>query len=108
MTAGKKPRGLAHKKNGVASSSLTLTKRLKVKAVRESPRVRKLRDKLVGRVGARRDAGFLENVGASSVATPQAEGKGSDRCSSGEVTGPTMPYNGDNVSFLSPTRSVGI
>jgi hypothetical protein len=30
----------------------------------------------------------------------QAEGKGSDRSSSGEVTGPSMPYNGDNVSLF--------
>jgi len=106
MGAVKKPRGLAqplHKKNGVASSSLTLRRRLKAKAVRESPRVRKLRDKLAGRVGARGGAGFPENAGASrttSVAMAQAEGKGSDRSLSGEVTGPWMPYNGDNVSLF--------
>ena len=106
MAAVKKPRGLVlplHKKNGVASSSLTLTRRLKAKAVRESPRVRKLRDKLAGRVGARRGTRFPERAGASrttSVAMPQAERKGSDRSLSGEVTGPSMPYNGDNVSLF--------
>jgi len=109
MAAVKKPRGLAqpiHTKNGVASSSLTLTKRLKARAVRESPRVRKLKDKLAGRVGARGGTRFPENSGGASTttsaATLQDAGKGSDRWSSGEVTGPSMPYNGDSVSFLSP------
>ena len=108
MAAVKKPWGLAqplYKKNGVASSSLSLTRRLKTKAVRESPRVRKLRDKLAGRVGARGGTRSPENAGASrttSVAMPQDEGKGSDRWSSGEVVGPSMPYNGGNVSSFSP------
>jgi hypothetical protein len=71
--------------------------------------VRKLRDKL-------QDASEVEDLGwfsqrtqvhqwfSTSVraSTPQvAGGKGSDRSSSGETTGPTMPYSGDNVSFLS-------
>ena len=123
VSYGEKPRALpqpSDKENGVASSSLTLTRRLRAKAVRESPRVRKLRDKLGGRVGTGRDAGrrprigarevsrgghatfgFPEKVGASattSVAT--VEGKGSNLASSGETTGPRMPYSGDNVSFL--------
>ena len=117
----------SRKENRVASGSLTLTRRLKAKAVRESPRVRKLRDKVAGRVvagggaGRRRpgiggapevsrgrhamldDYGFPENVGASTTASvATVEGKGSDRTSSGETTGPRMPYNGDNVSFLFP------
>jgi len=105
MAAVKKARGLPqplHRKNWVASGSLTLTRRLKAKAVRESPRVRKIRDKLAGRVGARGATRFAEKAGAStttSVAMVQGEGKGSDR-SSGEVTGPSMPYNGDNVSLF--------
>ena len=126
---GEKPRTLLQplrKGNGVASSSLTLTRRLRAKAVRESPRVRKLRDKLPARVVAggragRRSGigsapensrgrhamldacGFPENVGASTTASVgTVEGKGSDRTSSGETTGPRMPYNGDNVSFLFP------
>ena len=126
-----KPRALlqpSRKENRVASGSLTLTKRLKAKAVRESPRVRKLRDKLAGRVVARGDAGgrrpgiggaqevsqerhggldvcrFPENAGAPTTTSVGAavEGKGSDRASSGEIPGPTMPYGGDNVSFVSP------
>lgn len=127
---GEKPRAFAqpsHKKNGVASGSLTLTRRLKAKAARESPRVRKLRDKLAGRVVAgggkgRRKSGaapkvsrggravlhpcsFPENVGASTTASvAMLEGKGSDRASLGETTGPTMPYGGDNVSFISFSR----
>jgi len=105
MAAVKKPRVLVqplHKKNGVASSSLTLTRRLKAKAVRESPRVRKLRDKLAGRVGARGGTRFPENAGASTTTrvAMSVEGKGSDRSSSGEVAGPSMPYNGDNVSLF--------
>ena len=103
--------------------SLTLTRRLKAKAVRESPRVRKLRDKLMGRVSGGGGAGrrpviggapkvlrkgrnvldascFPGNVGAS--ATPSVamlEGKGPDLGPLDETTGPTMPYSGDNVSF---------
>ena len=96
MAAVKKGRGLA-KKNGVASSSLALTRRLKAKAARESPRVRKLRDKLAGRVGARGGTRF---AGASATTSVGTEGKGSDRWSSGEATGPSMPYNGDNVSLF--------
>lgn len=114
---GEKPQRLpvpSREENGVASRrSLTITRRLRAKAVRESPRVRKLRDKLERRVGAggrglrggapevsrgrdaRLDAcSFPENIGASG------EGKGSDRVSTGETIGPGMPYNGDNVSFL--------
>jgi hypothetical protein len=115
----------SRKENRVASSSLILSRRLKAKAVRESPRVRKLRDKLAGRVagggrvpGRKRaeiggapgvsrgkhatlDAcGFPENVGASTTASFGMDGgKGSDRASSGEITGPRMPYDSDNVSF---------
>ena len=114
---GEKALLASRKKSREGSSSLTLTRRLKAKAVRESPRVRKLRDKLAGRVGAGRrrpvmgDAthvsrgghacGFPGNAGASttpSVATVQ--GKGSDRTSFDETTGPSMPYSGDNVSFV--------
>ena len=113
----------SREKNGGPSSSLTLTRRLKAKAVRESPRVRKLRDKLMGRVSAGGGAGrraliggapkvlrkgrnvldvsrFPGNVGAS--ATPSVamlQGKGSDLGSLDETTGPAMPYSGDNVSF---------
>ena len=113
----------SRKENRVASGSLTLTRRLKAKAVRESPRVRKLKDKLAGRVvagggaGSRRGIGGVpkvshgrhdmldvcgipENVGASTSAS--VGGKGSDRVLSGEITGPTMPYGGDNVSFVFP------
>jgi len=108
VAGGEKPRALPQashsKKNGVASSSLTLTGRLKAKAARESPRVRKLRDKLTGRVGAGRGAGgrrsgvdFSGNVGASTATNiAMFEGKGTYR-----VAGPTMPYSGDNVSLLS-------
>lgn len=126
-----KPRALlqpSRRENRVASGSLALTRRLKAKAARESPRVRKLRDKLAGRVVASRvGAGgrkpgirgaqetsrgrhgaldvcrFPENVGASTTTSVAAvEGKGSDRTSSGEIPGPTMPYGGDNVSFVFP------
>lgn len=120
---GEKPRAFpqsSRKKTGVASGSLALTRRLKAKAVRESPRVRKLRDKLAGRGTGRRrpgigaapkvsrgghamlhPCGFPENVGASTTATvAMHEGKGSDRASWGETTGPTMPYSGDNVSLF--------
>ncbi|KAF9654415.1 hypothetical protein BDM02DRAFT_158937 [Thelephora ganbajun] len=109
----------SHKKNGVASSSLTLTRRLKAKAVRESPHVRKLRDKLAGRAIAggtgrrpgieaalevsRRghavlDAcGFPENAGApTTTSVAMFEEKGTDRASLGETIGCTMPYSGDN------------
>lgn len=121
VSYGKKRRALlqpSRKENGVASM-----RRLRAKAVRESPRARKLRDKVTGRVGvgagkrrkigaledsrgghATLDAcGFPENIGASTttgVAT--VEGKGSKRALSGETTGSTMPYSGDNVSFLFP------
>jgi hypothetical protein len=114
------------KKTGVASRSLTLTRRLKAKAVRQSPRARKLRDKLGGRVGTG-DTGkgrtgigiapkiprgghavsnafrFSENTGTSTTASVvRPEGKGSNRSAADDVTtGPTMPYIGDNVSFLS-------
>ena len=102
MGDGEKPRTMlqpSRKKNGVPSSSLTLTKRLKAKAVRESPRVRKLRGKLAGRVGAGGGTCFPENTGASRTASvTMTEG---DRSSSGEVTGRAMPYSGDNVSFVS-------
>jgi len=125
-----KPRALlqpSRRENRVASGSLTLTRRLKAKAVRESPRVRKLRDKLAGRVVARGGAGgrrpviggaqeasrgrhgaldvcrFPENAGASTTTSVAAvEGKGSDRALSGEIPGPRMPYGGDNVSFVFP------
>lgn len=111
----------SRKKSGEAS--LTLTRRLKAKAVRESPRVRKLRDKLAGRVvvaagrksvaiggatdisrggHALSDArGFPGNAGASTTpSVAMVEGKGSDRASVDETTGPSMPYGGDNVSFV--------
>jgi len=124
VSYGEKPRALpqpSDKENGVASSSLTLTRRLRAKAVRESPRVRKLRDKLGGRVGTGRGAGrrhrigapevsrggghatfgFPGKVGASETTSVAAvEGKGSKLASSGETTGPRMPYSGDNVSFI--------
>lgn len=105
VAGGKKPRASprpSRKRNGVASSSLALTRRLKAKGVRESPRVRKLRDKLGGRVGA----GFPNSAGASTgTSVAMLQGKGTDRSSSGEATGPSMPYSGDNVSF--PSRLVG-
>lgn len=100
----------SREEKGVAS--LTLTRRLRAKAVRESPRVRKLRDKLERRVvGGRRGApeisrgldacGFPENSGASTTAS--VERKGCDRASTGETIGPGMPYNGDDVRFLFPS-----
>ena len=92
----------SRKRIRVASSSLTLTKRLKAKAVRESPRVRKLRDKAAGRVGAGEGTVVSENIGASTTTRAViAEEKGADRVPFGEVTGPPMPYSGDNVSLLS-------
>ena len=116
------------KKNRVASSSLTLTGRLKAKAVRESPRVRKVGGRVVVVAAAARGGGgrrrlgikaapedsrgrhvmldacsFPESAGASTkTGVGMGEGKGSDRASSGETTGPGMPYNGENVSFLFP------
>ena len=115
------------KKNRVASSSLTLTGRLKAKAVRESPRVRKVGGRVVVVVAARGGGGrrrpgikaapedsrgrhamldacsFPESAGASTkTGVEMDEGKGSDRALSGETTGPGMPYNGENVSFLFP------
>ena len=105
---GEKPGVLlqpSRRKNGVASSSLTLTKRLKARAVRESPRARKLRDKLAGRVGAGGRVGFSENAGASRRTRGVIPGeKGPDRPLLGEVAGPAMPYSGDNVSLLSCKR----
>jgi hypothetical protein len=119
---GENPRALlqaSRRKNGEASSSLTLTRRLKSKAIRESPRVRKLRDKWTGRViggkvtgrrpaigGAPKNSrvghattdtcSFPGNEGASTSASVAThERKGTD-----ETTGPTMPYDGDNVSFV--------
>ena len=120
---GEKPWALlqpSRRENRVASGSLTLTRRLKAKAIRESPRVRKLRDKLAGRVVAGGGAGRRrtgiggapevsrgrhttldpENVGVlTTTSVAMHEGKGSDP---GETTGPSMPYGGDNVSFLFP------
>lgn len=90
----------SRKRIGVASSSLTLTRRLKAKAVRESPRARKLRAKLVGRVGAGGGAGLLHNAGASTTTRfAMSEEKGPDRALLSEVTGLTMPYSGANVSL---------
>lgn len=114
----------SRKKTGEASSSLTLTRRLKAKAVRESPRVRKLRDRLARRVvaggGAGRrpviggatgvsrggqamsDArGFPGHVGASTTpSVVMLQGKGSDLTPLDETTGLSMPYSGDNVSIV--------
>ena len=112
------------KTNGPISGSLALTRRLKAKAVRESPRARKLRDKLAGRVvggwtvkgpviGCATEISqrgratpdvccFPGNAGASttaSVAMPPEKG-GFDRVSVDETTGPWMPYSCDNVSFV--------
>ena len=109
------------KKIGKASGSLALTRRMRAKAVLESPRDRKLRDKSTGRprVGrgksmnggapkvsrrghTRLDAcSFPGNARASTtpdVATPQEEGI--DLATLDETTGPSMPYSGDNVSFV--------
>lgn len=80
----------SREETGVASRSLTLTRRLRAKAVRGGHERRV--------VAARRAlGGFPENIGASRTA---GEGKGSDRASNGETIGPGMPYNGDNVSVL--------
>jgi len=118
------PLSLPSRENGGASSSLTLTRRLKAKAVRESPRVRKLRDKLAGRVLAGGGTGrrpviggakmvsrgghamldvcsFTGNEGASTTTSiAMLPGKGCDRASLDETTRPTMPYSGDNVSLF--------
>ena len=76
----------SRKKNREA---LSLTKRLKAKAIRESPRVRKLRDKLAGRVVAGGGGGRRKpSIGISRAGA-----------SLDETTGPWMPYSGDNVSF---------
>lgn len=106
----------SRKKNREGSGSLTLTRRVKAKAVRESPRMRKLKDKLTGRVGGgvgRRRAviggalgmsdacGFPGGVGASTTASvAMIQRKGSDRALLDETTGSSMPYSGDNVSFV--------
>ena len=115
-TEGGKSLGLrqaSHQKVGKASNSLTLTRRLKAKSVNESPRVRKLKDKLLGRVvaGGRRRSGikgvsktsrggrsdshaceYPENVGGSTSTGRE----GTDRTWSRQ----RMPYGGDdNVSF---------
>lgn len=121
VTWGEKALVAPLKKPREASSSLALTRRLKAKAVRESPRVRKLRDKLGGRVGSGRkrgvlggttvvsrggrstsDAcGFRGNVGASTTPNvAMVQGKGSDRAPLDETAGGCMPYSGDNVSFV--------
>jgi hypothetical protein len=99
------------KKAREASSSLALTRRLKTKAVRASPRARKPRDKLTGRVvaGSRKPviapevSRFPGNTGASTTpSVAMLQGKGCDRVPLDETTGPSMPYSGDNVSFVSP------
>ncbi|KAF9786897.1 hypothetical protein BJ322DRAFT_684234 [Thelephora terrestris] len=115
---GEKKSVASCKRNGESSVSLAVTRRLKAKAVRESPRVRKLRDKLAGRVsgkgGAGRRAGapkvsrgggtisdargFSGKAGASTTASvAMVQGKGADV---DETTGRRMPYSGDNVSFV--------